>query len=187
VQFFDDHGPSAMLRVRSYRADMQKPLLSGLSIAVALLVGCASQPPPRSQPSALLGDVMPTFESRTLNGNPLFSGAYEGRRVVVSFVASDCDACDRTLQAAQAMYSNMSDVVVVGVFGPSETASASSVVRQHELRFPVVVDEGGAIAKLFHVDERPTTFVADGYGRVQWVGGSSMTQEGLTSAVRNVN
>lgn len=130
---------------------------------------------------------MPSFETQTLNGNPLFSGAYQGRRVVVSFVEAECSACDTTLQAAQAMYSDMSDVVVVGVFGEDDAGSATSVVRQHEVRFPVVVDHDGAIAKLFHVDRRPTTFVADGYGRVQWVGGSALTEEGLTLAVRNVN
>jgi peroxiredoxin len=162
--------------------------LSKLAIGiVSLLSACASQPPPRSQPNQLLGDVMPSFESRTLNGNPLFSGAYEGRRVVVSFVATDCNACDKTLQAAQGMYSDMTDVVVVGVFGDSDEKSANSVVQRHEVRFPVVVDEDGAIAKRFHVEQRPTTFVADGYGRVKWVGGSAMTEEGLTLAVRNVN
>jgi hypothetical protein len=81
----------------------------------------------------------------------------------------------------------MSDVVVVGVFGGTDQGTANSVVRRHELRFPVVVDSDGAIAKRFHVDELPTTFVADGFGRVQWVGGSALTEEGLTLAVRNVN
>ena len=162
--------------------------LSKLTIGiVSLLAACTSQPPPRSQPNQLLGDVMPSFESKTLNGNPLFSGAYEGRRVVVSFVTTDCNACDKTLQAAQAMYSDMTDVVVVGVFGESDGDDANSVVQRHEVRFPVVVDEGGAIAKRFHVEHRPTTFVADNYGRVKWVGGSAMTEEGLTLAVRNVN
>jgi peroxiredoxin len=167
---------------------MPRLALSTLAIGIVSLLGaCASQPPPRSQPNQLLGDVMPSFESRTLNGNPLFSGAYEGRRVVVSFVATDCKACDKTLQAAQAMYSDMTDVVVVGVFGEGDGNGANSVVQRHEVRFPVVVDEGGAIAKSFHVEQRPTTFVADGYGRVKWVGGSAMTEEGLTLAVRNVN
>lgn len=163
-----------------------------VSLAVSIVVSsltfaCASQPPPRSLPSELLGDAMPSFESETLNGNPLFSGAYEGRRVVVSFVAADCAACTRTLRAAQEMYSDMSDVVVVGVFAPEDAEGASSVVRRNELRFPVVIDHNGEIAERFRVDERPTTFVADGYGRVKWVGGSSVTEETLVSAVRSVN
>ena len=167
---------------------MPKLELSGLAfVVICLSSACASQPPPRSQPNQLLGDVMPSFESKTLNGNQLFSGAYQGRRVVVSFVAADCDACDKTLKAAQSMYSDMSDVVVVGVFGAGDEGSANTLVKRHELRFPVVVDSDGAIARLFHVEERPTTFVADGYGRVKWVGGSALTEEGLTSAVRHTN
>jgi peroxiredoxin len=160
----------------------------GISAAATWLVlGCSSQPPPKSQESTLLGDVMPSFETRTLNGNPLFSGAYEGRRVVVSFVAGDCAACDKTLEAAQGMYADLSDVVVVGVFGPNETADANLMVQRNELRFPVVVDENGKIAELFRVAERPTTFVADGYGRVKWVGGAGLTQDQLTSAVQSVD
>jgi len=164
-----------------------KARLGVSTVLVWLVLGCSSQPPPKSQDSALLGDVMPSFESRTLNGNPLFSGAYEGRRVVVSFVEADCDACGKTLQAAQGMYADLSDVVVVGVFGPNETADANLMVQQNELRFPIVVDENGAIAERFQVAERPRTFVADGYGRVQWVGGPDLAQDQLTSAVQSID
>jgi peroxiredoxin len=129
---------------------------------------------------------MPSFESKTLNGNQLFSGAFHGRRLVVSFVSSDCEACGTTLEAAEAMYSDLSDVVVVGVFAPDDPGEALGTVKRLELHFPVVVDEDGAIARRFQVDERPTTFVADGYGRVQWVGGSNLTLEGLTSAVQSM-
>ncbi len=106
---------------------------------------------------------------------------------MVSFVAGDCAACDKTLEAAQGMYADLSDVVVVGVFGPNETADANLMVQRNELRFPVVVDENGTIAELFRVAERPTTFVADGYGRVKWVGGAGLTQDQLTSAVQSVD
>jgi peroxiredoxin len=158
------------------------------SIALCcLLSACGQNPPPRSQPNELLGDVMPSFESKSLNGNPVFSGAFEGRRLVVSFVASGCEPCETTLAAAQGMYADSSDVVVVGVFGPDDADDANVVVRRHAIRFPVVVDRDGAIARRFHVGERPTTFVADGYGRVKWVAGPDMTQADLTSAVQSLN
>jgi peroxiredoxin len=166
---------------------MPRSIRSWFSIAlVAFVSSCAAQPPPRSLQSELLGDVMPSFESKTLNGNQLFSGAFHGRRLVVSFVSSDCEACGTTLEAAQAMYSDLSDVVVVGVFEPDDADDALSTVKRLELHFPVVVDEGGAIAKRFHVEKRPTTFVTDSYGRVQWVGGANVTLEGLTRAVQNL-
>ncbi len=157
------------------------------ALAVWFLLGCSSQPPPKSQDSALLGDVMPSFETRTLNGNPLSRGASQGRRVVVSFVSGDCEACDQTLQAAQGMYADLGDGAVAGVSGPNEAADANLTVQQNEPRFPVVVDENGKIAELFRVAERPTTFVAEGYGRVQWVGGAGLTQDQLTSAVQSVD
>ncbi|MFO7180367.1 MAG: TlpA disulfide reductase family protein [Pseudomonadota bacterium] len=161
--------------------------LVGPGLLVLVLTGsCASPPPPRSQASPLLGDVMPGFESHTLNGSPIYSGAYSGRTVVVSFVTSDCGPCEATLLAAQAMYEDRHDVVVVGVFGDPDDSGARSLTRKHEVRFPVIVDQDGSIARLFHIDTVPKTFVVDGRGRVRWVGGSDLTEDRLLTAVAAV-
>ncbi|HLV68268.1 MAG TPA: TlpA disulfide reductase family protein [Polyangiaceae bacterium] len=158
--------------------------VAGPGLLVLVLTGaCASPPPPRSQASPLLGDVMPGFESHTLNGSPLYTGAYNGRTVVVSFLASDCGPCEDTLVAAQAMYEDRHDVVVVGVFGDPDDSGARSLTRKHEVRFPVVVDEDGSIARLFQIDTVPKTFVVDARGRVRWVGGPELTEDGLLTAV----
>jgi len=146
--------------------------------------GCASAPPPRSQPSPLLNDVMPGFESETLSGNPLYTSGFEGRTVVVSFVAAGCEPCERTLAAAQSMYADRHDVVVVGVFnGESDVEPALTVASKHALKFPLILDPHGSIARRFKIDDVPRTFVVDGGGRVRWVGGSEMTQDGLVAAV----
>ena len=62
-------------------------------LAALALLGCASPPPPKSQPSPLLGDLMPPFQSTTLSGNPVISGAtftaiFSGLRSAICFGTS---------------------------------------------------------------------------------------------------
>lgn len=128
---------------------------------------------------------MPAFESKTLNGNALHSTAFHGNRFVVTFVASNCKPCETTLTAAQSAYADMRDVVVVGVFSREEAAEAATALASKlEVKFPLVIDEGGAIAKQFKISDVPSTFVVNPNGRVSWVGGSTLTESTLVSAIR---
>jgi peroxiredoxin len=150
---------------------------------VTLLVSCASQPPPKSQPSPLLGDVMPAFQSTTLSGNPVISGAYDRHKVVLSFVGVKCAQCERVLTAAQAVYSGDRELVVVGVFRKEDSENALSTAARLSLRFPVVVDRDGKLAKQFQIQAVPSTFVVDTRGRVSWLGGSDLTEDALSAAL----
>jgi cytochrome c biogenesis protein CcmG, thiol:disulfide interchange protein DsbE len=162
----------------------KSPAFSAACVAaLAVVGGCAASPPPRSHPSRLLSAVAPSFSSTTLSGNTLDTNQSHGYALVVTFFAPDCGPCARTLVAAQATYAERNDVVVVGVFDGGDAAAATHLVTRYGLRFPVVVDQGRAIAKRFEVNQRPMTFVANDQGRVTWVGGSDLTHDGLTSAV----
>jgi peroxiredoxin len=134
-----------------------------------------------------LGDVMPAFESETINGSPVISGGYDGHAVVVSFVSSECKACERTLTAAQTMYGAQHDLIVVSVFEEEDAAKARPFAERLGLHFPVVIDRDGAIAKSFKVAQRPSTFVIDPRGRVSWIAGSELTEDGLDRAISAVD
>jgi peroxiredoxin len=151
-----------------------------------LALGCASAPPPPSLTSPLLDDVMPSFESETLSGNSLYSASFQGQTLVVTFVDSECEPCERTLLATQSMYSDQHDVAVVAVFREDSRANASRVTRRLNTKFPVILDADGAIGKRFQLEDVPTTFVVNDMGRVSWVGGAAMTEDSLSAAVRTV-
>lgn len=128
---------------------------------------------------------MPSFEARTISGNPVISGGFQGHQVVVTFVASNCRPCEQTLAAANAVYKDNRELVVVGVYPEGRSGDAVRVASRLELRFPIVVDEEGLIGRRFQVGEAmPTTFVADNAGRVRWVGGADVTPEALERAVQ---
>jgi peroxiredoxin len=155
--------------------------------ALFVVGGCAGNPPPPSHPSRLLSNVLPSFASTTLTGCTLDTNQSNGRALVVTFFAPDCGPCERTLIAAQATYANRHDIVVVGVLDGGDASAATRLVARYDLRFPVVVDQGRALAKRFDVNRLPMTFVANDQGRVTWVGGSDLTQDGLTSAVNQAS
>jgi len=159
--------------------------LSKLCLPMALL-SCGSPPPPKSQPSKLLERVMPMFASTSLNGTAIDTGGIDAP-LVVKFFAADCDACSRTLPAAQQLYSEMPEVVVIGVSEDEGEAEARKSVSRYGLRFPVVVDSDNSIARSFEMKSLPTTFVADKQGRIRWVGGSNVTEETLVAAVRSID
>jgi cytochrome c biogenesis protein CcmG/thiol:disulfide interchange protein DsbE len=130
---------------------------------------------------------MPPFQSTTLSGNTVISGAYEGHKVVVSFVGSSCERCAKVLRAAQSLYSDERELVVVGVFRRDDADRARSMATQLELRFPILVDRDGSMARHFQIQDVPSTFVVDGRGRVRWVGGSELTEDALAAAVHWVD
>jgi peroxiredoxin len=128
--------------------------------------------------------MMPPFQSQTLSGNQVISAGYDGHTVVVSFVSAKCESCERVLSAAQASYAEEREVVVVGVFRPDEdAANVRSMAARLELRFPIVVDHGGTLARRFQIEDVPRTFVIDRAGRVRWVGGQDVTEDGLLAAI----
>jgi peroxiredoxin len=129
--------------------------------------------------------VIPSFESKTLSGNPFDSSQYWGHPVVVSFFAPQCSACEQTLRATQAVYSDVHDVTMIGVFD-GDAPTAAQLATRYDLKFPVVVDTNKEIAHRFEVNAMPKTFVADNQGRLVWVGGANLTEEGLASAVETV-
>ena len=150
------------------------------------LYSCASTPPPKSEPSEMLQRVMPSFSQESLNGTSIDTGGIDGP-VLVKFFSNDCEACAHTLPATQAAYKRMPEVVVIGISEDSQVPDARKMVDKYELRFPVIVDQDNSIARSFGVDEPPKAFVADGYGKIRWVGGENITEDGLVAALESIH
>ena len=60
---------------------------------------------------------------------------------------------------------------------------AQALVQGYGLSFPVVHDRGNVLAGRFRVREMPVTFVVDGQGVVQWVGGPGQNEGDLAQAI----
>lgn len=97
------------------------------------------------------GDVAPTFELPDADGQSVKLADFQGKWVVLYFYPRDntpgCtkEACG--FRDAYAEYQS-SDVVVLGV-STDDAKSHTKFATKYELPFPLLVDEGGAIAEQY--------------------------------------
>lgn len=150
----------------------------------ALLLGCSPAPPPKSQPTELLGERLPPFQMVTLSGKVVTSESFQRHPVALAFVRTDCPECERTLEAVKGVFHDNERTVAWAIFAPGDDAAVKKVAIKLGLDFPVVVDEGERMKRLFIIEAQPTTIVLDTLGYVSWKGGGSITEDQLASVVR---
>lgn len=145
-------------------------LRSGLACLALLGASCASPPPPRSEPTSLLGQRLPPFEAQTLSGKTVSSASFGGHPVVLAFVRTDCEPCEQLLEDVQGVFRGNERTVAWAVFSPDDPARVKKLAAKLALEYPVVMDDGGRFARLFVVSSQPTTVVLDSLGYVRWMG-----------------
>lgn len=149
-----------------------------------LTVSCAVAPPPPSHPSPLLRHQAPTFSGRTLSQNDFYSAQGEGYTMLIGFFATNCARCSEIVAAVQRIQADDPNLVVVGISEDDTEPKARRLVEGLGVHFPVLLDHEGRLARDYHVDQMPMTFVATANGSVTWVGGPEQTEDGVRAAVR---
>jgi peroxiredoxin len=160
--------------------------LAGTITAWAAAGGCAPPVLPPSAPSPLLQQSLPAFKRHAIDGSSVDTQAAQGHIVVVKFFAKYCEPCKRTLPAVERLHQQRNDVVFIGVAEDERASDTQEVIQQYRLTFPVVHDAGNVLSGRYRVTEMPATFVADGRGKVQWVGGQDQNEGDLAAAIAAV-
>ena len=100
-----------------------------------------------------IGDVAPDFEALTDSGERIKLSAYRGRKVILYFYPRD-DTPGCTTQACgfRDNYAVVEEhnAIVLGV-SPDDQASHQAFKSKFNLPFPLIVDEGHAIAESYGV------------------------------------
>lgn len=152
-------------------------------LSLCASVACASPPPPKSQPSELLDQRPPPFQTQTLSEKPLSSDSFAGHPVVLAFVKTDCPPCERMLEATTAVFHDNERTVAWAIFSPGDNAKVRSFAAKTGLEYPVVVDEQERLKKLFLVSSVPTAVVLDSLGFIRWMSGPEVTASELGQVV----
>lgn len=167
---------------------MRASRLVAVSFALAGLAACTPPMPISYRGSSLSPDAsgpkaLPRVKRTAIDGREVDTDTLRGKVVVVKFFAKFCEPCKKTLPFVEAFAKAHPEVAVVGVSEDESDADVKELVAQYGLSFPVVQDGGHAVSGRFRVGELPMVFVADGQGKIRWVGGPLHTEEAFDNAV----
>jgi len=134
-----------------------------------------------------VGDVAPAFQTADLTGAMVSLDDLRWRVVVINFWATWCPPCRVELPELDAYQADMAGrIVVVGIDMREPTGTIEPFIREHGLRFPILVDERGTIAAAYGVVGLPTSFIVDRAGIVRERVTGAMTRDILARRVERL-
>ncbi|MCU0489114.1 MAG: TlpA family protein disulfide reductase [Anaerolineales bacterium] len=137
----------------------------GLSRAEALEVTSGGIPAPRQ------GFLAPDFELPSASGEIVRVTELRGKPVMLNVWASWCGPCRAEMPAMQRVYENYQsqglEILAVNSTSQDTRQDALAFVESLGLRFPILFDDEGQVARLYQVNALPTTFFIDAQGIIQ--------------------
>jgi thiol-disulfide isomerase/thioredoxin len=107
------------------------------------------------------------FKLEDLNGKKVTLSSLRGKIVLVNFWATDCKDCLKEMIDLDTIYTHYAaqDLVILSLTEEVQMI-VDPVINQMQYHPTVLIDEGGKVAKTFHVDARPRDFVFDRDGKL---------------------
>ncbi len=119
---------------------------------------------PVSRPAETI--AAPDFELHDLAGQAVRLRDFRGRVVLLNFWATWCVPCREEMPALQGLAQELGPrgLAVVGVNLKEPRSRVEAFVREHGLRFPVLLDAEGRSSERYQVFALPATFLVDRRG-----------------------
>lgn len=122
-----------------------------------------------------VGDKAPSFEAVTLSGKSVsLAETKDAKALVMIFWATWCPYCEVALPIFKEAYAKYG---AAGVRFLAINTGLNDSLRKvelyagkHEIPYPVVYDEKGAISRLFGIRGVPTVFILDAEGIIRYIG-----------------
>jgi peroxiredoxin len=135
--------------------------------------------PPATKQVLTIGKPAPAFELRDLDGRAHGLAQYKGRVVVLEWFDPACPEVRRQHAAALKTLPRLFTQdniawVAVHALPASQVGGAREILAKSRgelgIAFPIVLDENGAVTKLYGVTKSPTVFVIDREGVLRYFG-----------------
>ena len=142
-----------------------------------LPAGTASSGTPPSVKSAAAGKMLPEFQgiSEWINSNPLTIAELNGNVILIQFWTFSCINCQRTLPHMTQWHGQYAaqGLKVIGVHTPEfaferDRANIEEALRQHQITYPVPVDNDFKTWNAYENGYWPHLFLADRQGMLRY-------------------
>ncbi|MEP7027348.1 MAG: redoxin domain-containing protein [Candidatus Eisenbacteria bacterium] len=142
-------------------------------------------PDPGEEPSEYTGKAAAGFTLADLKGARRELASHRGKVVLLDFWATWCGPCRQEMPIVARLHEKYASkgLVVYGVNCSESGAKARAFVDKNGYRFPILLDQDGAVQNQYGVTAIPTVFIIDREGivRAHMIGGRS--EEDLVAAL----
>ena len=92
----------------------------------------------------------------------------KGKVVLVNFWATWCPPCRKEMPDLDALYNRFKDqgFVILAISEDEETAKVGPYIAEHKITYPILLDPGAKVNKLFEVEGIPKSFVYNRDGQL---------------------
>ncbi len=113
----------------------------------------------------------PDFALRDLRGNEVRLSEYRGRTVLLTFWATWCGPCRLEMPAFEDRYQELKDdnFIVLGVNYDEPVEDVRTFRDEFGLSFPLLLDPGGSVQRLYRIRGYPSSIFVDPQGVVRVV------------------
>jgi len=107
------------------------------------------------------------FTLTDIEGRPWTLSALRGKVVLVNFWATWCPPCRKEMPDLEALYNQFRDRgFVILAISEEDAAKVKPFIAQRSITYPILLDPGGTVNRLFVVESIPKSFVYDRNGRL---------------------
>lgn len=166
-------------------------LVSGLLIWAGVVVGSVAvwrgyiYQPPAVGPK--VGNQAPDFELLSLSGDRVRLDDQRGKPVLINFWATWCAPCVLEMPNIQKYYEKFpGEFVVLAVNAGESQEAVKRFVADMGLTFDILLDRGGKVQELYHIQGYPTSFFLDREGRIRAYHIGMLTEEQLAGYLLQV-
>jgi cytochrome c biogenesis protein CcmG, thiol:disulfide interchange protein DsbE len=157
-------------------------LLAGI-VAVAFVLAIQLTRQNTVQPRT--GEVAPSFELTTFDGQTLTLESLRGQIVLVNFWGSWCAPCHDEAPELEEAYNDYKErgLIVVGVNWLDTATGAADFIERYDITYPNGADTRERIAKAYHIQGAPENFLIGRDGKIIMAWLSPVTYPMLADAL----
>ena len=116
------------------------------------------------------GQFAPDFELKTLSGEKIKLSDLRGKNVLLNFWASWCIPCLQEAPSLERLSKlNPEKLIVLGVAVDDELEDVAKFVKDHQVSFPIILDDQSDVKNKFDVVGFPESFFIDHQGKIKLI------------------